>query len=65
MLIVALNNDEIAEPNTFAIGAACAAFNYGHNWNLELREYIEKNKEYVIQSLKLLRLTLLSKMLPI
>lgn len=47
-----LNNDEIAEPNTFAIGAACAAFNYGHNWNLELREYIEKNKEYVISKLK-------------
>lgn len=47
-----LNNDEIAEPNTFAIWAACAAFKYGHQWNLELREYIEKNKEYVSSRLK-------------
>lgn len=47
-----LNNDEIAEPNTFAIQASYAAFSYGHNWNLELREYIEKNKEYVSNSLK-------------
>jgi len=44
----ALNTDEVAEPNAFAVDAAIAAFSgEGWAWLTELREYIESNKRYV------------------
>ncbi|MBQ9816755.1 MAG: pyridoxal phosphate-dependent aminotransferase [Proteobacteria bacterium] len=43
----ALNTDEVAEPNAFAIGAAIAAFTKGGEWLDELREYLYRNKELV------------------
>lgn len=42
-----LNTDECAEPNSFAIQAAVAAFTKGGEWLDELREYIDKNRETV------------------
>ena len=42
-----LNTDEVAEPNSFAIDAAIAAFNEGEPWLEELRTYIKGNKDYV------------------
>lgn len=47
-----LNNDEIAEGNTFACVAAIAAFNQGSSWNEEMREYIYNNKQYVSTELE-------------
>ena len=44
----ALNTDEVAEPNAFAIDATVAAFSdEGWEWLCELREYIEANKALV------------------
>ena len=43
----ALNTDEVAEPNVFAVPAAIAAFKYGAPWLDELRQYIYANKQYV------------------
>lgn len=43
----ALNTDEVAEPNAFAVDAAIAAFQEGGEWLDELREYIYENKKYV------------------
>ncbi len=43
----AINTDEVAEPNAFAIDAAIAAFNKGEEWLDELRIYIYDNKCYV------------------
>lgn len=47
----ALNTDEVAEPNAFAVDAAVAAFNNGAAWLDELRSYLQANKvmaaEYV------------------
>lgn len=43
----ALNTDEVAEPNVFAVPAAIAAFNEGEEWLSELNVYIEKNKNTV------------------
>ena len=40
----ALNTDEVAEPNAFAVWAAEAAYNYGDKWLDELRGYIYNNK---------------------
>ncbi|MCM1307444.1 MAG: pyridoxal phosphate-dependent aminotransferase [Butyrivibrio sp.] len=40
----ALNTDEIAEPGTFAVTAAVAAFNEGGQWLDELRAYLYENK---------------------
>lgn len=42
-----LNTDEIAEPGTFAVAAAVAAFNEGGEWLDALREYIYGNKTRV------------------
>lgn len=42
-----LNTDEVAEPNSFAIQAAVAAFNRGETWLEELRQYLADNKQYV------------------
>ena len=43
----ALNTDEVAEPNAFAVWAAEAAYNYGDKWLDELRGYIYNNKRIV------------------
>lgn len=43
----ALNTDEVAEPNSFAITAAVAAFGNGAEWLDALREYIEENRRVV------------------
>ena len=43
----ALNTDEVAEPNIFAVPAAIAAFNHGAAWLDELRQYIYNNKKYI------------------
>ena len=39
-----LNTDEVAEPNSFAVCAAVAAFEKGGPWLDELREYLYQNK---------------------
>ncbi len=41
----ALNTDECAEPNVFAVVAPMAAFNNGRQWHKELTEYIYLNKK--------------------
>ena len=43
----ALNTDEVAEPNAFAVQAAAAAFEKGGEWLDELRQYIYDNKQLV------------------
>ena len=44
----ALNTDEVAEPNAFAVDATIAAFSDdGWEWLSKLREYIEENKQIV------------------
>lgn len=43
----ALNTDEVAEPNTFAVTATVAAFNESEQWLDELRVYISQNKKLV------------------
>lgn len=48
----ALNTDEVAEPNAFAIDAAIAAFTKGERWLDALREYIDGNKQIVKQFLE-------------
>ena len=42
-----LNNDEVAEPNFFAIDPVIAAFTYGEDYVNEMNVYIQKNKEYL------------------
>lgn len=48
----ALNTDEIAEPNAFAIEAAIAAFTQGEEWLDELCEYLDKNKQLATDFVK-------------
>lgn len=48
----ALNTDEVAEPNAFAVDVAIAAFMHGREWNVALREYIQKNKDITENYLK-------------
>ena len=43
----ALNTDEVAEPNAFAIVATIAAFTKGERWLDSLRKYIKINKDRV------------------
>ncbi|MCQ2408360.1 MAG: pyridoxal phosphate-dependent aminotransferase [Oscillospiraceae bacterium] len=43
----ALNTDEVAEPNAFAVQAAVAAFEQGGEWLDELRPYLYDNKQVV------------------
>lgn len=45
----ALNTDEIAEPNVFAVDAAIAAYEGGAKWLDELRIYIEENRQLVTE----------------
>ena len=40
----AINTDEVAEPNVFALHAAVAAFNEGEEWLDEMREYVFENR---------------------
>ncbi len=47
----ALNTDEVAEPNSFAVTAAVAAFTKGGDWLDELRGYIQRNRERVAEYL--------------
>jgi cystathionine beta-lyase len=47
-----LNSDEIAEPNSFAICSAAAAFNYGEKWLDSLNKYIYENKKALDAFLK-------------
>ena len=42
----ALNTDEVAEPNSFAINVAKAAFNNGKDWLCELNEYLFENRRF-------------------
>jgi cystathionine beta-lyase len=49
-----INTDEVAEPNTFAIQAAEAAFDEGEEWLEELRKYLEQNRKLFVGSLELL-----------
>lgn len=48
----ALNTDEVAEPNAFAIDAAVAAYTYGAPWLDALREYLYGNKQMVKEFLE-------------
>lgn len=41
----ALNTDEVAEPNVFAVPAAVAAYNGGDEWLDALRAYLYRNKQ--------------------
>ncbi|MCD8390917.1 MAG: PatB family C-S lyase [Firmicutes bacterium] len=43
----ALNTDEVAEPNAFAVTAAVAAYTRGGEWLDELRAYIAENRRIV------------------
>lgn len=43
----ALNTDEVAEPNVFAMPAAVAAYRHGDEWLDELRAYLLENKQTV------------------
>lgn len=43
----ALNTDEVAEPNAFAVDATVAAFGEGGEWLDALREYLQENKKTV------------------
>ena len=42
-----LNTDEAAEPNSFAVWAAVAAYDRGAEWLDELRKYIDENRQIV------------------
>lgn len=44
----ALNTDEVAEPNAFAIEATIAAFSNGESWLDALNTYIQTNKDTVV-----------------
>ncbi|MBR1931814.1 MAG: pyridoxal phosphate-dependent aminotransferase [Lachnospiraceae bacterium] len=43
----ALNTDEVAEPNSFAVPVAVAAFERGEDWLNALREYLWENRKIV------------------
>lgn len=42
----ALNTDEVAEPNVFAVDATVAAFTHGGDWLDELNAYLFENRKY-------------------
>lgn len=48
----ALNTDEVAEPNAFAVDAAVAAFTESEEWLDALRAYLWENKSYAEEYLK-------------
>ena len=43
-IVRAINTDEVAEPNSFAVAAAVAAFTEGGAWLDEMREYVFENR---------------------
>ena len=47
----ALNTDEVADPNSFAVPAAIAAFERGGDWLDAMREYVFENRKYVAETL--------------
>lgn len=47
-----INNDEIAEPNSFAVDVTIAAFKNGKTWLDELNEYVYSNRCFVRDFLK-------------
>ena len=47
-----LNTDEVAEPNSYAVCAASAAFNEGEEWLSELNAYLFKNRDYAEKYIK-------------
>lgn len=47
-----INTDEVAEPNSFAIQAAIAAFNKGEAWLKELNQYLYENRQLVESFIK-------------
>lgn len=48
----ALNTDEVAEPNAFAIDAAIAAFTKGDAWLDALKDYLAENRKTVLSFLE-------------
>ena len=48
----ALNTDEVAEPNAFAVDAAIAAFTMGAPWLDALRSYLHENKSLAADYVK-------------
>lgn len=48
----ALNTDEVAEPNAFAVDVAIAAFTKGDAWLDELRQYLFENKKRTAEFVK-------------
>ncbi len=48
----ALNTDEVAEGNAFAVLAAVTAFTKGAEWLDALRQYLYENKQYVASVIK-------------
>ena len=48
----ALNTDEVAEPNAFAVASAAAAFGQGGAWLDALREYLSENRKLVKEYLE-------------
>ena len=47
----ALNTDEVAEPNAFAVTAAVAAFTEGEEWLDALNAYLDRNKQMAVSYL--------------
>lgn len=48
----AINNDEIREPNSFAIQVTEAAFNEGQDWLNQLKKYLDENQKILSDFLK-------------
>ncbi|MBR6999888.1 MAG: pyridoxal phosphate-dependent aminotransferase [Lachnospiraceae bacterium] len=48
----ALNTDEVAEPNAFAVTAAVSAFTEGGEWLDALREYVYENRRIIEEKLQ-------------
>ena len=48
----AINTDEVAEPNVFAVDAAIAAFTKGEEWLEQLKAYIYENKQITEKFIK-------------
>ncbi|MCR5278371.1 MAG: pyridoxal phosphate-dependent aminotransferase [Lachnospiraceae bacterium] len=49
----ALNTDEVAEPNSFAVTAAIAAFTRGSDWLTAMNAYVTENKRILSDMLSL------------
>lgn len=51
-IVRGLNNDEVAEPNVFAIDATIAAFNEGEAWLDALLVYLQENRTFATKALE-------------